>query len=101
MNYDGSNWQSAGDTLGAGSIVRGLQMLPLTKDHATSSLVSTGEVLMVSGALILPGFGNASAALFNGTSYEPFILTSSSSNSGGSLSQLFSQEQNFFKAPGK
>ncbi len=101
MNYDGSNWQSAGDTLGAGSIVRGLQMLPLTTDHDTSSLVSAGEVLMVTGALVLPGFGNASAALFNGTSYEPFILTSSSSNTGGSLSQIFSQEQNFFKAPGE
>ena len=101
MNYDGSNWQSASDTLGAGSIVRGLQMLPLSSDHATSSLMSTGEVLMVTGALVLPGFGNASAALFNGTSYEPFILTSSSSNTGGSLSQIFSQEQNFFKAPGE
>ncbi len=76
-------------------------MLPLTTDHDTSSLVSAGEVLMVTGALVLPGFGNASAALFNGTSYEPFILTSSSSNTGGSLSQIFSQEQNFFKAPGE
>lgn len=100
MNYDGSNWNPASDTLGAGSIILGLQMLPLTTDHATSSLMSSSEVLMVTGALVLPGFGNASAALFNGTSYEPFILTSSSSNTGGSLSQIFSQEQNFFKEPG-
>ena len=101
MNYDGSIWQSAGYALGAGSIIRGLQMLPLTTDHSTSSLMSSGEVLMVAGALVLPGFGNASAALFNGTSYEPFILTTSSSNTGGSLSQIFSQEQNFFKEPGQ
>lgn len=76
-------------------------MLPLTTDHATSSLMSSGEVLMVAGALVLPGFGNASAALFNGTSYEPFILTTSSSDTGGSLSQIFSQEQNFFNEPGQ
>ena len=101
MNYDGSNWQSSGYTLGAGSIIRGLQMLPLNTDHATSSLMSSSEVLMVTGALVLPGFGNASAALFNGTSYEPFILTSSSSNTGGSLSQIFSQEHNFFNEPGQ
>jgi hypothetical protein len=100
MNYDGTNWNAV-DGLGAGTTILGLQMLPLTTDHASSSLIATGETLMVTGALTLPGFGNASAALFNGSSFEPFILTTSSSNTGGSLSQIFSQEQNFFSSEGK
>jgi hypothetical protein len=100
MNYDGTNWNAV-DGMGAGTTILGLQMLPLTTDHASSSLIATGETLMVTGALTLPGFGNASAALFNGSSFEPFILTTSSSNSGGSLSQIFSQEQNFFSSEGK
>jgi hypothetical protein len=100
MMYDGSTWNSVGDAFGSGTTIQGLQILPLTTNHATSTLVSESETLMVTGALVLPGFGNASAILFNGTTFEPFILTSTSSNSGGSLSQIFSQEQNFFSQPG-
>lgn len=98
MNYDGNTWTSA-VALGTGTTIRGLQMLPLTTDHDSSALVSTSETLMVTGALVVPGFGNASAVLFNGTGYEPFLLTTSD-NGAGSVSQLFSQEQNFFREPG-
>lgn len=99
MKYDGSNWNSVGDALGNGTTIRGLQMLPLSKNHASSSLVPSNQVLMVTGSLNLTGFGSVSAVLFNGTTFEPFALTSTSSNTGGSLSQFFSQEQNFFRKP--
>jgi hypothetical protein len=55
---------------------------------------------MITGTVNLPGFGNASAVLFNGTSFQPFALTSTSSNTGGSISQIFSQKQNFFSSEG-
>ncbi|KAG0650835.1 Bud site selection RAX2 [Hyphodiscus hymeniophilus] len=98
MKYDGSTWNSVGDVLGSNTEVRGLQVLALTKNHATSSLVSAGQTLMLTGALNVPGFGSASAVLFNGTTFQPFALTTTSTNTGGSLSQLFSQEQNSFKS---
>ena len=100
MKYDGTTWSSVGDTLGSGTNIRGLQVLSLTKSHDSSSLVSASQTLMITGSLNLPGFGNASAVLFNGTTFQPFALTSTDANTGGSISQIFSQEQNFFTTSG-
>ncbi|KAK0118768.1 hypothetical protein ONS96_011853 [Cadophora gregata f. sp. sojae] len=101
MKFDGSTWIPVGGTLGNGTKIHSLQVLPLSEDHESSNLISASQALMITGSVNLPGFGNASAVLFNGTAFQPFALTSSSSNTGGSLSQIFSQRQNFFKAPGK
>ncbi|KAH6675609.1 cortical protein marker for cell polarity-domain-containing protein [Halenospora varia] len=101
MKFDGTNWTPIGSTLGAGTNILGLQVLTLTKNHAASSLLSVNQALMVTGALNIPGFGNASAALFNGTSFQPFALTTTASNTGGSLSQFFTEKQNFFAQPSK
>jgi hypothetical protein len=99
--FDGTNWNSPNTALGSGSNIRGLQVLSLTTSHSSSSLVPSKETLMITGAINVTGFGNASAVLFNGTAYEPFILTSTNSNTGGSISQFFSQKQNFFSTPGR
>ncbi|KAL5320553.1 hypothetical protein ACEPPN_011362 [Leptodophora sp. 'Broadleaf-Isolate-01'] len=99
MKFDGTNWNSVGDTLGSGTRIHSLQVLPLSENHDPSDLVSGSQALMLTGSVNLPGFGNASAVLFNGTTFQPFALTSSASNNGGSLSQIFSQRQNFFKTP--
>lgn len=101
MKYDGSNWNTIGDVLGSGSVIRGLQVMSLTKNHDGTSLVSAGQTVMVTGSLNVPGFGSASSALFNGTTFQPFALTTSASNTGGSLSQIFSQKQNYFSTPSK
>lgn len=100
MKFDGTNWNSISESLGSGTDIRGLQVLSLSKNHASSSLVSASQTLMVTGSLNLPGFGNASAALFNGTTFQPFALTSTASNTGGSISQIFSQNQSFLSSPG-
>jgi hypothetical protein len=100
MKFDGTNWNSVGYTLGSGTNIRGLQVLSLSKSHASSTLVSASQTLMLTGSLNLSGFGNASAVLFNGTTFEPFALTSTASNTGGSLSQIFSQQQNNFPSSG-
>ena len=100
MKFDGSAWSSVGDRLGSGTNIRGLQILSLSENHDSSDLVDAGKTLMITGSINIPGFGNASAVLFNGTAFQPFALTSSTSNSGGSISQFFSQKQNFFAAPG-
>ncbi|KAF7923841.1 uncharacterized protein EAE98_007659 [Botrytis deweyae] len=100
MKYDGTNWLSVGDVFESGSVIRGLQMMPLSSNHDNSDLVPSNQVLMLTGAMVLPTFGNVSAVLFNGTTFQPFALTSSTSNTGGSLSHIFSQEDNFFKSSG-
>ncbi|KAJ5038778.1 uncharacterized protein L3040_006457 [Drepanopeziza brunnea f. sp. 'multigermtubi'] len=102
MKFDGTNWNSVGDVFGSGTTIRSLKVLPLSKNHETSYLVPDSQELLITGALNLQGFGNASSVLFNGTAFQPFALTSSASNAGSSISQIFSSRQNFFeKAGGK
>lgn len=100
MKYDGSNFQSIGDILGTSTTVRGLSILQLSKNHGSNSLVSAQQTLLVTGELALPSFGNVSAALFNGTTFTPFIL-SNLGNGPGSVSQLFSEKQVNFAKMGK
>ncbi|KAL8834049.1 MAG: hypothetical protein Q9170_003941 [Blastenia crenularia] len=101
MKYDGSKFQTIGDNgmLGDQTIIQGLSMLSLNNEHDKNDLVSQGMILLVTGSLNLPSFGNASAAIFDGISFAPFIL-STSGNSPGSLSQLFSERQVTFKSSG-
>jgi len=86
--FDGTNWVSV-TGLGSGSSIRGLQILSVTKNHAQSPLIDQDKVLLVTGVLNLPDFGNASAALFNGTAFQPFLLTNTAANGQGSVSRIF------------
>ena len=99
MKYDGSQFQSVGDDFGKDTVIRGLSVLQLTTQHASNPLVDASMTLLVTGQLDLPTFGNVSAALFNGTTFSPFILSTSGTNPG-SLSQLFSEKVFNFKSSG-
>ncbi|KAI4163859.1 MAG: hypothetical protein LQ342_002632 [Letrouitia transgressa] len=102
LKYDGSQFRTVGDSalFGDNTVIQGLSMLSLKDKHDDNDLVDQSMTLLVTGTLNLPNFGNASAALFNGTTLTPFILTTSGSSSG-SLSQLFSEQQINFKSKGK
>ena len=100
MYYDGSHFRSIKDNLGNETTILGLSVLSLNKHHDSSDLVPSDTILLVTGQLNLPTFGNVSAALFNGTTFSPFIL-STSGNSPGSLSGLFSSNPNKFKNAGE
>lgn len=96
MKYDGSKWNSTGQTLLAGTKIRSLQMFSLTDDHASSPLVDADRALILAGSLVLPNFGTASAALFDGKTFVPFALTTTADNTAGSIAHMFSEKQNFF-----
>lgn len=98
--YDGKTWTAAGG-IGEGSSIRGLQVIGLTSNHDSSTLVSSNQVLLITGQINVSDFGNASAVLFNGTTYEPFLLTTSSSNQGSSVSKLFVQNPGNFLSSSK
>ena len=100
VKYDGTSYTSVGDTLGNKTTILGLSVLQLSKNHASNNLVPENMILLVTGQLNLPSFGDASAALFNGTTFSPFILATSGNNPG-SLSQLFSENSVTFGAAGK
>lgn len=91
--YNGSVWTPLSAALSADALISGLQVLPLTHARTTSapatSLLSDTQTLLVTGRLGLPGYGNASAALWNGTTFTPFIFTSLADGSEGTLRAAF------------
>ncbi|KAL2175413.1 cortical protein marker for cell polarity-domain-containing protein [Thermothelomyces heterothallicus CBS 202.75] len=102
MKYDGSSWQRAGQSaLEPGSDIRGLQIFSLTSSHESSPLVEEDEALLITGSILLAGFGSASAVLYTGNDkFTPFALTISSSGRGGSIARVFSESNRFFAKGG-
>ncbi|KAI0596982.1 cortical protein marker for cell polarity-domain-containing protein [Biscogniauxia sp. FL1348] len=99
MKYDGSSWASADITFDAGTLISSLQVFTVTESHDSSSIMDSDQVLLLTGTIGVPGFGTASGAIFNGTTLQPFALTSSFNNGtlgAGSISKIFVEKDNFF-----
>ncbi|OAQ72237.1 cellular morphogenesis protein [Pochonia chlamydosporia 170] len=100
MKYDGSKWLSANETLPARTILRSLQVFSLTKNHDKTDLLGESQALMMTGSIMIPGVGIASAAIFNGTHYRPYALTTNSGNAPGTIARIFTQKDDFFSTGG-
>ena len=97
----GRDHRPVGDVFGSGTSIRSLQVLNLNQAHGSTPMLDSTQSLLVCGQLNLPNFGNASAALYNGTAFTPLILASSLSGQAGSIAGLFSSETNPLKSGGK
>jgi hypothetical protein len=52
---------------------------------------------MLTGTIVIPGFGTTSAAVFDGKTFVPYALTSTSSNDiSGSIASIFVENSDFF-----
>lgn len=100
ININDDKLRAVGDVFGSSTDIRGLQVFEVSENHKSTDFLQDGQVLLVTGQLDLPDFGNASAALFNGTTFEPFVLTSTSDGGAGSLSQLISSKTASLKGSG-
>ncbi|KAG6027494.1 hypothetical protein E4U41_000928 [Claviceps citrina] len=98
MKHDGSKWMTANGSLPANTILRSLQVFSLTKNHDQTDLVAENQVLMMTGSIVIPDVGVASAALFNGTHYRPYALTTNSGNAPGTIARIFTQKDDFFSS---
>jgi hypothetical protein len=98
QRFDGTKWLPVnGDLIGQGTDIRGLQVLMLSDSHATSDIIDAQQDLLILGQVNVTNFGTASAVLFDGTSLVPFLLSSTSQGTPGSLSQVFVENpQSFF-----
>lgn len=97
IEYDGSNFNSAGQLFDSATTVLGLQVIGLSTNHGSSKLLNDDQILLITGELVIPDFGNASAAFFNGTTITPFLLSSTADGSSGSIRAMFTENQNTFK----
>ncbi|OAG35257.1 hypothetical protein AYO21_10593 [Fonsecaea monophora] len=98
VEIDGDNVRPVVDAFDDGTTIRGLQIMPLTRDHGSTAFLDNDYALLVTGQLNINGFGNAAAALFNGTHMEPLILASTADGSPGSISQVFSSQTNVLRS---
>lgn len=102
MKYNGKTWTDAfgasGTTLSPGTNLRSLQVFSVTSKHDSNALLDNSQVLMLTGSILIPGFGTASAAVFDGKKFEPYALTSSSNNNAGSIASIFVERSDFFTA---
>ncbi|KAI1208745.1 cortical protein marker for cell polarity-domain-containing protein [Annulohypoxylon truncatum] len=96
MKYDGSSWKTAAVALDQTTVISNLQMFTITGSHDSSDLIASNQVLLLTGSIGIPGFGTASSAIFNGTTVQPFALTSNADGKTGSISRIFVQNDNFF-----
>jgi hypothetical protein len=101
VQYDGSQFNSAGQIFGKSTSILGLQVIGLSTAHTSTDVLDDDQILLVTGQLEIPGFGNASAALYNGTTLTPFILSSRSDGQPGSIQQMFTENKNTFKGDSK
>lgn len=100
QKFDGTKWTGL-TGLTANSVVQSIQVFTTTSNHGQSDLLAQNQALMVLGDLGIPGFGNASAAVYNGSTFTPFLLANAQ-GAPGRVSQLSVQNpENFFKSGGK
>ncbi|PHH61499.1 hypothetical protein CDD81_346 [Ophiocordyceps australis] len=96
MKYDGDKWQSAKQGLSARSVLRSLQVFTATKSHDKADILDEKQALMLTGSIDLPATGPASAVIYNGTHYQPYLLTTASGSGSGSIAKIFTQKNDFF-----
>jgi hypothetical protein len=96
QRFDGSKWRPVNDMFQPGTTIRSIQVLSLSSSHGPSDMIDQQQELLILGQINVTNFGSASGVLYNGTSLTPFLLSTSSDNKPGSLSQVFVENPRFF-----
>lgn len=96
MRWNGSEWSNVNNgALQSGSRIQQLAFLPLSANHDKNDIIESDRMLMVSGALSLQDVGTVSSALFDGSSFTPFISSATADGSAGTLASLFYSSSTF------
>ncbi|KAF7428381.1 hypothetical protein PC9H_007604 [Pleurotus ostreatus] len=92
--WNGSSWKLLESNLRADTAVTQLAMVPLQDFHSGNDIIEGDRMLMVSGDLDT-SVGNISAALYDGQTLFPYIISSTGAGSPGSISSLFHSFSSF------
>lgn len=84
-----------GSSLEGTSNISQLTMVPLQDTHSANGIIESDRMLLVSGALADSSFGSASSALFDGSTFIPYIMSASSTGGPGLVSSLFHSFSSF------
>ncbi|KAK5103773.1 hypothetical protein LTS08_003192 [Lithohypha guttulata] len=91
---DGQQFEPVLDMFESGTTILGMQVMQLSNRHGNSRFLDNDMDLLVMGQLNITGFGSASAALFNGTTMQPFLLSVNAAGEPGRIGTLFSSNNN-------
>lgn len=95
--YNGFSWSFV-NGLGANTSITALQIFAVSKAHAENAVVDKDHALLVMGNLAIPAYGQAAAAVFNGTSLVPYLLTGTAEGQTGTANTIVaSNPLNFLK----
>ncbi|GAA6032659.1 hypothetical protein JCM8097_004866 [Rhodosporidiobolus ruineniae] len=88
--WNGTAWSAinANSTLASGSGIQSLAFVPLQSNHDANDIIESNRMLMVSGDLTINDTLVASA-LFDGETWYPYLVATSTTGSAGIISQLF------------
>jgi hypothetical protein len=89
QRFDGTKWLPVNYAFQPNTDIRGIQVLSLSENHISSDIIDQRQDLLLLGRINITDFGSASAALFDGTTVIPFLLSTTAQNTPGSLSQIF------------
>lgn len=99
VRWNGSEWSDVGSGALASGVVQQLSFVPLSEDHAENAVVEKDRVLMLSGSFGLAnGVGSVSSALFDGATWQPFLVTASQSGGPGAVAGMFFSSRTFRSA---
>lgn len=96
--WDGATWSPVTGESGAenqdslqlaGSDIQQLLLAPITSQNDNDYFSSNDRVLMVSGQLNLATSGQASTAIFDGSSWYPFLLSTTATGAAGAVAGFF------------
>lgn len=93
IEIDGENTRPVIDAFGPDTTIHGLKIMKLSENHQSTDFLARDRALLVTGQLNIANFGNAAAALFNGTTMQPLILASTSNGEPGTISQVFTSKE--------
>ncbi|KAL7423154.1 hypothetical protein Q5752_002454 [Cryptotrichosporon argae] len=93
--WDGASWTAQNSTLAAGSVVTQLAFVPMESEHAARGAIESDRMLLVSGELYLSGVGNATAALFDGAEWYPYLVGTTSDGGLAASASLFWSDASF------
>ncbi|KAK1224226.1 hypothetical protein PQX77_012883 [Marasmius sp. AFHP31] len=88
MFYNGTQWSQITSTLQGNTVVSQLAMVPLQEEHSGNAIVESNRMLMISGSLETSS-GTASSALYDGQSFIPYAVATTSSGAAGFVAALF------------
>lgn len=101
VKIESDNLVPALNLFDGGTQILGMQLMSLSSGHRSSRYFDNNIDLLVMGQLNITNFGRASAALFNGSTLTPFLLSTDSTGQSASIRTLFSQNQNRAMNPSK